>query len=489
MHLAFRHFALLSALLVPSCVRERDEPGGHQTAINEGDAATSEVGHDPADDVQEARQAAAEACLSEHSPASDRGDPDPETPSSSAWPATISERELCAVCEALEGGETGDFVPNGQAGPPPPRTCDEDLGSPVQAPDAGADGASLLNAIELIEGTTRQSALWTEIALAGLSDEQLAEYDRGVFGFTPRTSVDLGIDVFEPRLLSRSVSTASTTDESSCPDRVRALADISLTTADGALSGTFSEAEVTLLSENEATATAVADLKDFRGCVDLGALPQEGIGARLNVFIWDDQVRGELRVGLRPTEPLQGLPGTHEQEWLLPLKLQWPNDDCPSDLFPTDGTGVGDALEQWLTGHPTEFTNLEFGTLTDACEGRERTYYGPGESRYAEFTLPVTLSWEGMEELTLAFDTHTVVRPDGTLERAYGAHLSGWMDVASFIENYGLDLDYGTEPDTCVRLAAKLWEREGEFLVRQSRCNDDLAIATEETLLEYMWSE
>jgi hypothetical protein len=228
--------------------------------------------------------------------------------------AASSTRSLCAGCVALQAPvESDDGGGNPLIGDPSP--CS------VNKTEVGRDfegfGLSAASAVQLLE--QRSSSLGrfrpTLYPLTWMGANEVRGYDDA-------PQVDVAIEVTRVTLNERQ-------GVAGCAARTLELrARVSVSTSDGALSGSFEDAQVTFYGDARAVIQGGADAARFAGSLDFGRdrHPFRSLVASLYLTLAPGSVRGDLDFSVITDDGGGGA-----------LALEWPVDACAPREQPVQG--------------------------------------------------------------------------------------------------------------------------------------------------------
>ncbi len=348
---------------------------------------------------------------------------------------------LCAACSAF-GGETGDFVP-GNGGVLPGPSCPDislpdrnDAGTDAGSPrDAGTSDFGL--AVQTMNSVTL-AATWR----TPLAHDRVKAFWRPVGGFEIYTQLSLEVTPLTPLEVPvpTNPSSSEQTEANDAPitlcESPRILAEVAVATADGSLAGVFRDVVIWQLSEEEAMFRATADLRDFKGTLNLSPKPGETMFATLDVYVRGDLVQAQLTPNIVLTDAEfreigDELYSEDPVPFFTQLELIAPNNACqqqglsatpvPYNNFPYEGTdaarladeamvplaGTSLALKRWREKRGETWVDvnesveveleMSHGEPARVCLARGRSYYvePTSEIGYTFFDVPVRLETEG----------------------------------------------------------------------------------------------
>jgi hypothetical protein len=236
--------------------------------------------------------------------------------------ASSSTRPLCAGCVALLSPvESEDDGVNPLIGDPAP--CS------VSRTDVGRDfegfGLSAASAVQLVEQRTSSPGRFrpTLYPLIWIGANQVSGHDAA-------PQVDVAVEVTRVTLSERE-------GPATCPARTLELrARVSVSTSDGALSGSFEDARVTFYGDAQALIQGGADAATFTGSLDFGRdrHPFQSLAASLYLTLAPGSVRGDLDFSVVTDDGGGGA-----------LALEWPVDACTPREQPVPGEAFLPLLE------------------------------------------------------------------------------------------------------------------------------------------------
>ncbi len=296
-------------------------------------------------------------------------------PSADQAPPPHASR-LCPACVA--GGETTDFAGDS--------TCELAKSAALEQDDALAQEFGVDAVLARLEEPLHSSLRWRK----GMGGSVVTGYER-------ETEIDLRVDVLG---LSH-LAFVDLRDGSACGEYLEVAANVQVSTADGALSGSFERPfriqrgsqTAHLDTHRIEDATLPIDLRDFAGTLDLQLDAERAPAGSVSVslVVAPDAIHGTLGVEISYFDPDRG----RYSEWLDPIWAQWPSADCDpgwvsidpdTPINPPDGRSARDNWASyreridaayptpatWLDGKRTEI-DLELGEIESACRNR----FGP----------------------------------------------------------------------------------------------------------------
>ncbi len=388
------------------------------------------------------------------------------------------EGPLCPDCVAV-GGETGDFT-GGDV--PPVDACSPYRLIAADRNIVSESEVSAQAAIAFVEGERHVPAAW---GLTG-DPNNPRETLREVSGFSPQTAIALSVEVtgvkrleWLPDEVERPAGT-----QAAC-DGVVLVANVSVSTDDGAIMGTFEGVSVHVFSETEAYLRATTDISRFTGALQLEPGAGEGLGAELQLAFDGDRVRGLL--GPYVQLPPSDIPNSYLE--YRPLELRWPgNDACNDYSFPHPNDGAErvapvvatfaasspytaayfeprSVLEAPLVLGETELV-LEVSEPSGVCQGREPGYYPRSPGQHFEFQLAGQLrTADGRYDLSLPLSVGARTLADGTIRYTDARHYSRALTVEEFQVRFDIDgLDFGEAE--CAELVFEYTPFSDSYLAR-----------------------
>jgi hypothetical protein len=359
---------------------------------------------------------------------------------------------LCPSC--LAGGETGDFTGGGARTP---------NGCPQRSIAADAElvlpsGLSARAAIDLVQREVQLPATWRDMLVSHV----FAGHVRESSGFSPQTDVTLDIQVTgvsRLEFIDDAEHPFSPATQAAC-DGIDLTAEVSVTTGDGSITGTFATV-VHVYSETEAALLVEGDISQFTGSLQLGAREGESLRAMLAVSFDGERVRGALLPIVRSPQqsadaPEDGLPPEYG-----PLELHWPDtDSCNFYSFPYTGDAArerGEPVVAQLRGSytgvyleptydvgsprtlgTTQMT-VEVASPSLVCQGRLDFGRSPLQSQQLVFPARFVSS-DGRYDLTVSLDAYVEVRPEEPFYAFAGPSefKSGPLPIDEFQTRFGI---------------------------------------------------